>query len=69
MALLLVGGRREEDKSGWSKFHVLDRKSLTTFSATFSAESLDKIPKVWRLGRRNFNIVDRVGFLSTIPWN
>ena len=57
------------DKSGWSKFHVLHRKSFTTFSGTLSAKNLYKIPKVWRLGRRNFNIVGYIGFLSTIPWN
>ena len=31
--------------------------------------SLYKIPKVWRLGRRDFNIVGYIGFLLTIPWN
>ena len=61
-----MGGRG--DKSGWSKFHVLHRKSLTTFFETLSAKNL-YIPKVWRLGRRNFNILGYIGFLSTIPGN
>ena len=60
-----MGGRRE-DKSGCSKFHVLHRKYFTTFYATLSPKNFYKIPKVWKLGRRNFNILSFIGFLWTI---